>query len=653
MCQCVVGCIPDCRAVWRERRPYEIAAQIGVGGMGEVYRATDTKLKRDVSVMVLPAALAATFGRPANKVQQFIVYSLDHERNGATPPGSVPTRGHRGGERMSRLVRCASVWSGAFLIVALCGASVAGQQQHPTMLAATDNVAVRQARSMVDRLVRAGDLELFQVDTDPLLPGRTHERLTQYYHGVPVYGADVARQMGGGLTRSMFGVVYENIDLETTPTLSVESAQAIIEELAGASMNPGRRPELTVLPLDAGGYALTYTGRVFTGTDLRVHFVDAHTGALVLEFSGLFKQDLNVGLGQGVHGDDKKLSVTPSGGEFVANDQLRPADVRTYEMRGDVERVRRVLNGTVRLRDSDLAVDVDNVWENPVEVDGHAYSGWAYEYGFRNFGQLVIDNERLRNINVVTLMHPVDAERVLSASREDIDLFYLNSFFCPSCAADGNGVLVYGAGVPPGFTVRGSHVGPYVAGLDVIAHEFTHLTTHLTSRLGSRNEAGALNEAFSDIMATSVEFFFQDPGDGALKADYLFAEDVTNPPVAGINRSLEDPQRFGDPDHLSKRVTGSADNGGVHTNSLIASHAFYLAVEGGTNRTSGMAVEGVGRARQHQMTEVFFRAFAFLLPSNATFRLARLATIQSAQELDPSGGLAPAVTQAWTAVGVN
>ena len=39
--------------------PYEIAAQIGVGGMGEVYRATDTKLKRDVAVKVLPSALAA------------------------------------------------------------------------------------------------------------------------------------------------------------------------------------------------------------------------------------------------------------------------------------------------------------------------------------------------------------------------------------------------------------------------------------------------------------------------------------------------------------------------------------------------------------------------------------------------------------------
>ena len=39
--------------------PYEIAAQIGVGGMGEVYRATDTKLKREVAVKVLPASLAS------------------------------------------------------------------------------------------------------------------------------------------------------------------------------------------------------------------------------------------------------------------------------------------------------------------------------------------------------------------------------------------------------------------------------------------------------------------------------------------------------------------------------------------------------------------------------------------------------------------
>ena len=38
--------------------PYEVAAQIGVGGMGEVYRATDTNLYRHVVIKVLPEAVA-------------------------------------------------------------------------------------------------------------------------------------------------------------------------------------------------------------------------------------------------------------------------------------------------------------------------------------------------------------------------------------------------------------------------------------------------------------------------------------------------------------------------------------------------------------------------------------------------------------------
>lgn len=38
---------------------YEIAAPLGAGGMGEVYRARDTKLERDVAIKVLPADFAA------------------------------------------------------------------------------------------------------------------------------------------------------------------------------------------------------------------------------------------------------------------------------------------------------------------------------------------------------------------------------------------------------------------------------------------------------------------------------------------------------------------------------------------------------------------------------------------------------------------
>ena len=59
--------------------PYEIAAQISVGGTGEVCRARDTKLDRDVAIKVLPPELASDpvgrkqFGREAK-----IVSSLNH-----------------------------------------------------------------------------------------------------------------------------------------------------------------------------------------------------------------------------------------------------------------------------------------------------------------------------------------------------------------------------------------------------------------------------------------------------------------------------------------------------------------------------------------------------------------------------------------------
>ena len=55
----------------------------------------------------------------------------------------------------------------------------------------------------------------------------------------------------------------------------------------------------------------------------------------------------------------------------------------------------------------------------------------------------------------------------------------------------------------------------YLAGsLDVVGHELTHGVISSSSNLIPGNEPGALNEAFADMMGTSVEFFFQVPGAG-------------------------------------------------------------------------------------------------------------------------------------------
>src|SRR5262245_36691693 len=59
--------------------PYEILAPLGAGGMGEVYRATDTKLKRQVAVKILPAVLAADPDRLARFQREAeVLASLNH-----------------------------------------------------------------------------------------------------------------------------------------------------------------------------------------------------------------------------------------------------------------------------------------------------------------------------------------------------------------------------------------------------------------------------------------------------------------------------------------------------------------------------------------------------------------------------------------------
>ena len=540
-----------------------------------------------------------------------------------------------------------SGWSGWLLLASVAAAQApstgSGQNLTPGVAILTQSIPqLRDWDVRIDRMLRSGELRVRQRRDDALIEGRVHERADQYHRGVRVFGADVARQFQNGQLVSVFGTFYPEIDADTTPRLNEDQARAIAVARAGITGGGAIRPELVILPVGEG-FHLTWRVRVASPNDIRQYFVDARGGAIVLDYSDRKTQvpQGSVGTARGVLGDVKKISVTRNSAGFVTSDTLRPPSLRTYDMHGDWQRVIRYLNSDISLATSDLAADSDNEWTDGAIDDAHVYSGWTYDYYFKRFNRRGLDNA---DIPIVTLVHPIRRIDFFDLFDELQDLF-VNAFYA------GDGVMVYGVGAPPEVTFGGQTWDFLSGALDIVTHELTHGVTEYTSNLIYRNESGALNESFSDMMATGAEFFFQSAGSGPMQADYSLGEDVIRP---GGVRSMANPRLFGDPDHYSQRFTGTADNGGVHINSGIPNQAFYLAIEGGTNRTSGHSVQGVGAANREQIEKVFYRAFTQLLPANATFAVARAATIQSARDLYGASSAAErAVAQAWSAVGVE
>jgi thermolysin len=452
----------------------------------------------------------------------------------------------------------------------------------------------------------------------------------------------VVRQLTArGEAVSLFGSFDSPEATVASPHITADAATAVVERAAGVHLGASRRATLVWAPV-GGNYCLCYTTRAF-GADARMtrYFVDAQTGAIVRSLDET-KHQAAVGTGRGVLGDEKKLSTQTVAGGFMAQDLLRPPVLSTYDMRGDVRAVIDILNGDRSFLWSDLAIDGDNDWTDGPVVDAHAYAGWTYDYFFKRHNRRGLDNADGR---ILSIVNPVRRADLLQQSDEVINEFYLNAGYY------GDGVMIYGVGLPAGYVLTtGQRVNHFPAALDIVAHELTHGVTDFSSGLVYEGESGALNEAFSDIMGVAVEFFHQPRGAGLREADYVMGEDVFTP--GGI-RALSNPSAHDDPDHYSLRYQGSDDNGGVHINSTIASHAYYLAVEGGTNRTSRLAVQGVGNANREQIEKIFYRAFVFMLPSTATFSTARAATIQAARDLYGDGSPAlRAVTEAWNAVGV-
>ncbi len=602
----------------------------------------------------------------------------------------------------------------SLLIGAALPAQTAPQRQ---VFAATsspsDAVAVIRANALLDEWIRNDELVLRSAQPDRKLPGRIHEYFAQVHRGVPVLGAGLARQSAGDMPVSVFGTTFADIDIDTDPSLDAEAALVRMEAFAGAARATTEPAELVIVPTMPGELVLAWSAPL---RDYRTWFVDAHHGEPVRRIDHRFTEAA-VGSGLGITGALRKVSAWSTEGRYEAWDRLRPAEIVTLD--ASVESAESIdFSRPSPEWPSIVASDDDNEWATPGVVDGHANLGLTYDYLFRNHDWRGLDGRDGRIFSLV-------------------NLGFLNAFFAPApYGPQGTGILGFGEtpdGVPlvpldvaahefmhgvtysalterTGLQLLGEQtviLGPSTIRVrdQVIRCGDVHIFSEDSSgpnevgpylcydddgnRTSSRDgrfglflaHGGAINEAYSDIIGTAVEFSAHSPGTGALRADYLNGEDagvilrrMDRPRSVLIEDvSLPFPDAMGQefrfvlalqPDGRMVTYTAFGMTGnrafsletdgyrGEHWNSTILSHAFYLAVEGGQH-SGGQTVDGVGGANRDQIERAFFRGLVDLAPATVTFPVMGSMVRQAAMDLHGAGSAAfTAIDQALTAVGL-
>ncbi|MDT3395644.1 M4 family metallopeptidase [Streptomyces sp. B1866] len=186
--------------------------------------------------------------------------------------------------------------------------------------------------------------------------------------------------------------------------------------------------------------------------------------------------------------------------------------------------------------------------------------------------------------------------------------------------------------------------------VDVVGHELTHGVTQYSANLEYYGQSGALNESMSDVFGSLVKQY--QLGQTADQADWLIGAGLLAEAVSGVAlRSMKAPGTAYDDDVLGKDpqpatmadyVRTSSDNGGVHINSGIPNHAFYLVAQ----EIGGHAWEKAGQIWYDVLT-------GGDLAADAEFAdFARLTAAAATTRYGGDGAEREAVLKAWSQVGV-
>lgn len=190
----------------------------------------------------------------------------------------------------------------------------------------------------------------------------------------------------------------------------------------------------------------------------------------------------------------------------------------------------------------------------------------------------------------------------------------------------------------------------FTIAIDIIGHELTHGVTQFEAKLVYSYQPGALNESMSDVFGSLVKQ--RHLNQTANEADWIIGEGLFTSNVSGVGiRSMKTPgNAYNDPvlgkdpqpGHMRDYVNTTSDNGGVHINSGIPNHAFYItAMELG-----GYAWEKAG--------QIWYATLRDRLISNSQFQDCANLTYSVAADLFGAGSIEQkAVEKGWMEVGIT
>lgn len=501
--------------------------------------------------------------------------------------------------------------------------------------------------------------------------GFTHEKFQLYEQGIKVEFANYTLHSKDGKLVSMNGEFYALQNVKTTPKLSSKAAfdravaytgakQYLWENPQDAAAMNYEKPkgELVLLPaMEEQGETrksdkvrLAYKFDIYATNPVSRGdlYIDAETGK-VLFYNATIKH-----LGEYSHGNKLKtakavnqkeetnskkafvaanaatrysgtqvIQTTLSGASYILADATRGLGINTYNMKKGTS-----YTAAVNFTDADnnwTAAEYNNANKDNGALDAHWGAEKTYDYWSTVHGRNSFDNA---GAIIKSYVHYSNA--------------YDNAYWNGS-------VMTYGDGSGTYFDI--------LTAIDVAGHEIGHAVCTYTANLAYQKESGALNEAFSDIWGACIEY-----AAAPTKSPWLIGEDIERRSGHLALRSMSDPNSEGQPDTYGGTYwinpnctpTSSNDYCGVHTNSGVLNHWFYILSVGksGTNDI-GNAYNVTGITID-KAAKIAYRLESVYLTANSTFANARTSGIQSAIDLYGAGSPEViATTNAFYAVGVG